>query len=267
VTEEPVVDQKQKVLEAVLALSHRIGEPERDLVILGEGNTSAKIDDSSFYVKASGCELATMTKDEFVEVSIPAVLDVIAQESLTDDQVKTGLANARKPGATLVPSVETTLHAMLLNEPGINFVAHTHPTAVNSLLCSVQPELLVENRLYPDDIVVCGRAGAYVPYTDPGLALAKAVRQSLDDFTAKYGTLPKFFLIQNHGLIALGCTAKEVEAITYTHVKACRVALGALAAGGIHFLSAENVDRIATRPDEAVRIARIHGRTDEGTAK
>ncbi len=258
------MDTKQQVLQALLEMSHRIGEPERDLVILGEGNTSAKIDDTSFFVKASGCELATMSAAEFVEVDIPAVLALIEQEGLTDAQVKEGLAAARKPGSTLWPSVETTLHAMLLSEPGIRFVAHTHPTVVNQILCSNNPTLLVENRLYPDDIVGCGRAGAYVPYTDPGLALAKAVKASLAAFKAQWGLAPKFILIQNHGFIALGASAKEVEAITYTHIKACRVALGAHALAGIHFLSTENVDRIATRPDEAVRIARIMGLPEEG---
>lgn len=258
------MDAKQQVLETLLTMSHRIGEPERDLVILGEGNTSAKIDETSFFVKASGCELATMKAEEFVEVDIPAVMDLIAQEGLTDAQVKEGLAAARRPGSTLWPSVETTLHAMLLSEPGIRFVAHTHPTVVNMILCSQNPTLLVENRLYPDDIVGCGRAGAYVPYTDPGLVLAKAVRAALTEFKGKHGQTPKFILIQNHGLIALGGTAKEVEAITATHIKACRVALGAIAAGGVHFLSEENVDRICTRPDEAVRIARIYGQPEEG---
>lgn len=257
------MDRKQQVLEELLAMSHRLGEPERDLVILGEGNTSAKVDDTTFFVKASGCELATMAASEFVEVDIPAVLALINQEGLSDQEVKDGLAAARKPGAVHVPSVETTLHALLLSLPGIRFVAHTHPTAVNSILCSNNPTMLVDNRLFPDDIVGCGRAGAYVPYTDPGLVLAKAVRKSVQDFEARMGELPKFLLIQNHGFIALGGSAKEAEAVTYTHVKACRIALGAMTAGGVHFLSPENVDRIATRPDEAVRLARIHGRPEE----
>jgi rhamnose utilization protein RhaD (predicted bifunctional aldolase and dehydrogenase) len=256
------VDPKQQVLEALLGMSHRLGEPHRDLVILGEGNTSAKIDEDWFFVKASGCELGTMAAEEFVEVDRHAVVRLIEQDGLTDAEVKAGLAAARRPGTTLVPSVETTLHALLLSEPGIRFVAHTHPVAVNSFLCSENPTLLVGNRLYPDDIVGCGRAGAYIPYTDPGLTLARAVREALKEFRAENGVAPKFILLQNHGIIALGGSAKEAEAITHTHVKACRVALGAIAAGGVRFLTPDNVDRIATRPDESVRIARILGLTE-----
>ncbi|HHX41412.1 MAG TPA: class II aldolase, partial [Armatimonadetes bacterium] len=35
----------RSVLEQLVAMSARLGEPERDLVILGEGNTSAAVDD------------------------------------------------------------------------------------------------------------------------------------------------------------------------------------------------------------------------------
>jgi len=59
--------------------------------------------------------------------------------------------------------------------------------------------------------------------------------------------------MQNHGLITLGRTAQQVENITAMAVKAARVLIGAYALGGPRFLTAENVDRIHTRPDEAYR--------------
>jgi ribulose-5-phosphate 4-epimerase/fuculose-1-phosphate aldolase len=59
--------------------------------------------------------------------------------------------------------------------------------------------------------------------------------------------------MQNHGLIALGRTAQEVEDITAMAVKAARVLLGTYVLGGPHLLTAENVVRIHTRPDEAYR--------------
>lgn len=40
-------------LDELVELSLELGEPERDLAILAEGNTSARIDDQSFWVKAA----------------------------------------------------------------------------------------------------------------------------------------------------------------------------------------------------------------------
>ena len=40
-------------------MSRILGDPARDLVILGEGNTSARADGNTFFVKASGKELGT----------------------------------------------------------------------------------------------------------------------------------------------------------------------------------------------------------------
>jgi len=255
---------KRDILNELVAMSHRLGAPERDLAILGEGNTSAGIDDEWFFVKASGCELGTMGPEEFVEVRRAAVLDMLDRTGLTDADVKSSLPAARAPGSTQFPSVETVLHALLLAKPGVNFVAHTHPTAVNAILCSPNPTLLVESRLYPDDIVSCGVASAYVPYTDPGLELARAVREAVAPFEDERGETPKIVLIQNHGLFTLGGTAREAAAATYTHVKTCRIALGAFAAGGVKPLSPENVARIHTRPDEAERQARIRGTQGAG---
>ena len=64
-------------------------------------------------------------------------------------------------------------------------------------------------------------------------------------------------LLQNHGLIALGRTATEVENITAMYVKTARVLLGTYALGGPRFLTARDVKRIHTRPDEAYRLEKL----------
>ena len=85
------------------------------------------------------------------------------------------------------------------------------------------------------------------------MPLARQVRDSIDRYVDEYHEIPKVVLMQNHGLIALGRTAQQVEDITAMAVKAARVLIGAYALGGPRFLTAENVDRIHTRPDEAYR--------------
>ena len=157
------------------------------------------------------------------------------------------------PEAQARPSVETVLHALALKLDGVNFVGHTHPTAVNAILCSKKAEEAIAGRLFPDEIVYCGPAPIYVPYTDPGVPLALAIRDAIDRYLDEYRENPKVILMQNHGLIALGGTASEVENITAMFVKTARVILGAYALGGPHFMSAEAVARIHTRPDEQYR--------------
>jgi ribulose-5-phosphate 4-epimerase/fuculose-1-phosphate aldolase len=83
--------------------------------------------------------------------------------------------------------------------------------------------------------------------------LARAIRDAIDRYLDEYRENPKVILIQNHGLFALGTTASEVENITAMYVKTARVILGAYALGGLHFMSAEAVARIHTRPDEQYR--------------
>jgi rhamnose utilization protein RhaD (predicted bifunctional aldolase and dehydrogenase) len=135
----------------------------------------------------------------------------------------------------------------------VNFVGHTHATAVNSLTCSAAFETAVSGRIFPDEIVMCGPAPVVVPYTDPGVPLARKVHSLIEQHLDEYREVPKVILMQNHGLIALGRTAQQVENITAMAVKAARVLLGTYALGGPHFMTAQAVQRIHTRPDEYYR--------------
>jgi rhamnose utilization protein RhaD (predicted bifunctional aldolase and dehydrogenase) len=242
------------ILAQLVTMSNNLGDPALDYVILGEGNTSARANADTFWVKASGTELRTIDRTGFVRVRFDRALALLETGDLSDDAVEAGLEEAKvNPSVTVHPSVETVLHALALQLEGVSFVGHTHPTAVNALLCSQKAEEAVSGRLFPDHIVYCGPASAYVPYTDPGVPLARAVRDAIDRYIDAHYEIPKVILMQNHGLIALGRTAQEVEDITAMVVKAARVLIGTYALGGPHFLAAESVARIHTRPDELYR--------------
>jgi rhamnose utilization protein RhaD (predicted bifunctional aldolase and dehydrogenase) len=241
-------------------MSRRLGDATHDYAILGEGNTSARIDAESFWVKASGAELRTIEPDGFVQIRFDRVLSMLEFDELPDAKIKEGLDAARvDPEATARPSVETVLHAMILHLGNryegvdVSFVGHTHPTVVNAILCSQKAEEAIAGRLFPDEIVYCGPAPVYIPYIDPGLPLARAVRDAIDYYLDEYKETPKVVLLQNHGLFALGRTASEVENITAMYVKTARVILGAYALGGPRFMTPQAVGRIHTRPDELYR--------------
>lgn len=245
---------EQIVLNELVSMSLTLGKPENDYVILGEGNTSAKISDDFFYVKASGKYLGKADADTFVKVRLKDALKIMDMGDINDEEIKDQLfAVCADPANKLKPSVETTFHAYLLTLPGINFVGHTHPTAVNSLLCSVNAENIIRGRIFPDEIVYCGVEPIYIPYVDPGLILSRVMREKCQAYMERNGCTPKAIVIQNHGLVALGKNAHEVEAITAMYCKTCHVLMGATVFGGVHYFTKENVERIYTRPDEHYR--------------
>jgi rhamnose utilization protein RhaD (predicted bifunctional aldolase and dehydrogenase) len=240
--------------DQLLAMSRTLGEPTNDYVILGEGNSSARMDEETFLVKASGFQLHNIGPEGFVRVRFDRALALLDEEGLSDQDVKDGLlaATVDNPEQRR-PSVETTFHAVCLSAGQTAFVGHTHPTAVNAILCSREARAALARRLFPDEIVVCGAAPAFVPYVDPGLPLARAIRQAIREHVEEYGDLPKAIMLQNHGMIALGQSAGEVERITAMCVKAARILAGTYALGGPNFLTPANAERIYSRPDEHYR--------------
>ena len=173
---------------------------------------------------------------------------------LNDQEVKEALTAAKAiPNAPGHPSVETLLHAQLLCLEDVNFVGHTHPTAVNALACSRAFPDIYQGRIFPDEIVLCGPAPLLVSYTDPGLLLARHIQKLMQEYLGQYGQPPRVIIMQNHGLIVLGRTAKQVEDVTAMAVKTARVLLGAYSVDGPRYLSPKDVDRIHTRLDEVYR--------------
>jgi len=245
---------EQTVLADLVAMSRELGKPKNDYVILGEGNTSARIDDDFFLVKASGKYLANADTDTFVKVKLKEAVAILDQGDLTDDEIKDALFTVcADPASKLRPSIETTFHSFLLSLPDVYFIGHTHATAILAMMCSTKAEEIIKGRVCPDEIVYCGIEPVYMEYVDPGLGLGRTIRENVCRYIDKHGCNPKEILIRNHGLIALGTNAHEVEAITAMACKTARILAGAHIFGGVHYMTRQNVDRIYTRPDEACR--------------
>lgn len=244
---------RNQILSDLLALSHKLGDPSRGLAILGEGNTSAQLSAKTFLVKASGTCLGTLKEDEVVECSFSRLLPLLDKSGLTDAEMDAALLASRVDATAKKPSVEALFHGYLLSLPEVNYVGHTHATAVNNILCSPRTRELAEKRMFPDEIVCCDVESVFIPYTDPGLKLAQEIQRGVQGFIAEHSRPPKIILMENHGLIALGKTTNAVIAGTLMTEKAAEVFIGAAALGGPRFLTAEQVARIAGRPDEKYR--------------
>jgi rhamnose utilization protein RhaD (predicted bifunctional aldolase and dehydrogenase) len=242
-------------LGRLLALTAEVGDPVKDYVILAEGNTSTRIDAGSMWVKASGVRLEHADgPDAFVAVELEPLMQALRGRDDGDD-LSGLLARSRVAGqpADRKPSIETFVHAICLELGGAEFVAHTHPTAVNRLLCARDAEAIYGGVLFPDEAVVCGPVPLFVPYDDPGLPVGRLMLERFEAFLDEHGAPPRLVLLANHGIVALGSSPAEVAAITAMAVKGAEIRSGTLAAGGPAFLGAERAARLVGRPDELAR--------------
>lgn len=241
----------------LLDLSHRIGT-RGDLAILGEGNTSIRSDatGATFWVKASGHSLATLTPAGLVECHRAHLMDVLRSgENLSDADVDAALLASRVDPTAAKPSVEAYFHAALLSLPGMSVVAHAHPNAVNPILCSARAPAFAHRRHCPDEVVCCGGRSLLLPYIDPGLALAREIFAGVRTFSEIHGKPPKVILLANHGVICPASSCEGAWAALAMTAKAASIFTTAELLGGAIPLTDASVARLDARPDEAYRRA------------
>jgi rhamnose utilization protein RhaD (predicted bifunctional aldolase and dehydrogenase) len=228
--------ERANIVSDLLSLSHEFGH--RGLVILGEGNVSARLSESTFLVKASGTSLETLVEANLTECRFDRLLSFFDDKPVSDAEVETVLLEGRVDPGALKPSVETFFHALLLSLPDVRFVGHAHPITVNQILCSSHARQFGQRRQCPDEVVCCGPVSLLVPYVDPGLALAKRIR---------------VILLENHGVITLGSSMQAVRAAMLMTVKAAEIYVGAQQLGNLTHLPENEVTRIESRLDEEYR--------------
>jgi rhamnose utilization protein RhaD (predicted bifunctional aldolase and dehydrogenase) len=163
-----------------------------DYVIAGGGNTSFK-DDEKLWVKASGISMADIDENGFVCLDRKK-LQIISTKKYSnypderEQEVKEDMNKAILYPENKRPSVETSMHEMIQ----YTYVVHTHPALINGLLCSEKSKSIV-SQLFGDEVL-------YVPYTDPGYTLFKAVETELKMFRAEKGKEPNIIFLENHGV-------------------------------------------------------------------
>jgi rhamnose utilization protein RhaD (predicted bifunctional aldolase and dehydrogenase) len=238
------------VLERLVKLAHTLGLSGSQQTILAEGNVSADLGDGTFYVKASGGEMATIGAKGFTRIRTATILGALQQEDKSDEAIQRVIAASRINPEDKLPSIESFLHALCLEEGGAKWVGHTHALSVVRILCSKLGTTPFQKHVFPDSIVVCGRHVASVPYADPGIHLALALQRSLSAYIEEHGIPPKVVLMKNHGPVALGQSEREVMNILLMLDKWASVLLGTYCVGGPDFLEDSISHRIETRLDE-----------------
>ena len=185
---------------ALRTYSSRLIGSEKDVVLHGGGNTSVKGTYQNvwkepipaIYVKASGCDLATITPQEYAPLDLAYLRRLRTLPSLSDDlmanEFRTHVLNCHSPS----PSIETLAHAFLLAK----YVDHTHADSILALTNQVRGEEWVREALGKEIIVL--------PYVRPGFDLAKEAIDALEAFPEATG-----MVWMHHGLVTWGETARE----------------------------------------------------------
>jgi rhamnose utilization protein RhaD (predicted bifunctional aldolase and dehydrogenase) len=239
------------VRSRLIELSREFGQAR--WAILGEGNTSGRIDEKVFAVKSSGSSLGTLTEIELTDCFFDTLLPILDRKGVSEQEIEEILFESRVRSTALKPSVETFFHAYLLTIPGVNYVGHTHPVPVNQILCSSLGTSFAAERRFPDEVVCCGPVSLLIPYEDPGLALAIRIRLELQKFERTHGKIPKVILLGSHGVITIGQTADAVRVAMAMTVKAAEIFVGAQSLGGNISMPEFEVNRIENRLDEEYR--------------
>jgi rhamnose utilization protein RhaD (predicted bifunctional aldolase and dehydrogenase)/NAD(P)-dependent dehydrogenase (short-subunit alcohol dehydrogenase family) len=207
------------LMDEVIEVARRFGR-DPEFARGGGGNASVKID-GVLYIKPSGVALATLAADDLVPLDMEPLLALLhageggGQEGGAAADAANGSGTAGVPTGDPVmraamaarlahargrrPSVELLFHTSLPER----FVMHTHPIDINAVTCNRDGEALAD-RLFGDRAV-------WVPYTDPGLPLARAIVEARRSYVARCGgPAPAITIMQNHGIIVAGDSAAEI---------------------------------------------------------
>lgn len=263
----------QLVGPELVGLTRALGEPERDLVILAEGNTSQRLPDGRIALKASGSRMRDVTAADFVVAQVDALAALLTSTSATQADLTAALDAGVIDGRRVRGSIEALVHVavhVVAQEvaqemaqevaagPPPAFVGHTHPTAVVGLLSSVHGPEAFHRAAYSDEAVVIG-SPLYVPYAQPGIALGRVFFRCLRAHVDRTGALPGLVLLANHGIVTIAPTADGVDALSEMAVKAARVRTLAYAVGGLVPLSSDSVASYVAREDIVERRANLAG--------
>jgi rhamnose utilization protein RhaD (predicted bifunctional aldolase and dehydrogenase)/NAD(P)-dependent dehydrogenase (short-subunit alcohol dehydrogenase family) len=209
------------LLNDLVALSRRFGK-DPEFTRGGGGNSSVKAD-GILYIKPSGTSLAALTAESVIALDVRPLmelLDSVPERPVaggTDEVMRVALDARVGERDDRRPSVECLFHALLPER----FVLHTHPTTVNAVTCAKRGAEITE-RLFGPSVL-------WVPYTDPGLPLARVIRDARRRHEERTGTaVPRTLFLQNHGLVVAGDSPAEIEATSARLIAAIQAHLADL---------------------------------------
>jgi rhamnose utilization protein RhaD (predicted bifunctional aldolase and dehydrogenase) len=252
-----------KLAKELNELAHKTGDPFEDLTILAEGNVAAyNAAKRKFLVKASGVVMGKAQLEDWVWLDLDPCVEILeaaekqgSTQALTDQLNKVLHAGETPDGKIRKASIETLVHVVAFHLMESTWSLHSHPTPVVALASSTKAAEHYQASVFPDETVLCGPVPLFLKFAEPGLELGLGVYNGVKDYINRYGRNPGQIILGNHGLCTFGTGSDEAFATTKMAVKAARVRIGALSAGGISFVPGDMAEKIAFRPDEVKRRA------------
>src|ERR671935_2252897 len=171
-------------LDALVYRSNLLGA-DRALANKGGGNTSVKVASTDhmgrpvdvLWVKASGTDLASITRAGFAALRLEEVLPLRQRTEMPDAEMVDYLRRCALSPDQPRPSIETLLHAFV----GAPHVDHTHPDAVIALTAAPNGRELAAETF--------GVEAVWLDYERPGFGMSRRVAEMRDDNPAARAVL------------------------------------------------------------------------------
>ena len=238
---------EQPIRDAI-AMSQRFGR-DPEYTRGGGGNSSVKVG-GVVYIKPSGVSLAAIEAEDLVPLATGPLLDLLLNGGAEEDEARIpGAPDPVMRAAAKVrlaeakgrrPSVELMFHSLLPER----FVLHTHAIVPNAVTCNLDGEALL-GELFGDEAL-------WVPYTDPGLPLARKINELRQTHVARTGQpAPRITFMGDHGIIVSAETIAEIAELNEHVLGTVR---GKLERGGL---------RVGGSGRAAARIAADEARASE----
>jgi rhamnose utilization protein RhaD (predicted bifunctional aldolase and dehydrogenase)/NAD(P)-dependent dehydrogenase (short-subunit alcohol dehydrogenase family) len=173
---------------------------EESLVLHGGGNSSVKTTRTNLlgeqfpaiFVKASGFNMAFIEPDGYTGLDLNYLKKLRALPDLSDEAMVNEFRTHFLDAHAATPSIETLVHVFIPSK----YVDHTHPDAILALTNQADGEERLKEAL-GEDVV-------WLPYVPPGLKLAKAVADKLEQNPSAQA-----LVLMKHGLLTWGETTQE----------------------------------------------------------
>jgi rhamnulose-1-phosphate aldolase/alcohol dehydrogenase len=231
----------------LVVYTSRIIGANPNLVLWGGGNSSIKVEGKDhtgaavriLWIKGSGSDMRTITAKHFTPLRLDDLLPLMKRKEMTDDEMVAYQMRSVLESGAPKPSIETLLHAFLPSP----HIYHTHADAICALTDTPHSREVVQE--------VYGKKVAVVDYIRPGFLLSKWVGEA-----HQKNPHLKAIILDKHGLITWGETAREAYELTISMVTAAeryaaKKGRGKLVLGGMKVPALSHAERHAVAAEIA----------------
>jgi len=231
-----------ELVDILVDLARQLGNHSAKLVSFDEGLVAAKMD-GYLVITRPGARLGSLDRGDFVAFDPNPLIELLKVDQLRRQAEEETLIASRMESDMPMPGPEAFFVADLLERSESRMLAHVQPVLVNQILASPRARQFADRRITLRDVYNCGSTAALVPYADPGIALAKEVRNKVSLWRDRSRIDPNVVLLQNNGMVVLGNSPEEIIESIEKMLRAADVFVGASLLGGPQFLTVANIGR------------------------